>query len=124
MMKQEDIKEFLDRMTGPDIVRKVEYAVFTPPVPPDNMKVSINFIDDIQVTITAELGRTTMKIKDILKLSEGSILELEQPAGETAEVFVNDQKMGRGEVIVIGGNFGIRMESIAQIEKKEGIGKQ
>ncbi|MFZ5650298.1 MAG: flagellar motor switch protein FliN [Bacillota bacterium] len=124
MMKQEDIKEFLDRMTGPDIVREVEYPVFTPFPPSDNMKVSIGFIDDIQVTITAELGRTTMKIRDILKLSEGSIVELEQPAGETAEVLINEQKMGKGEIIVIGSSFGIRIESIMQKEKKESIGKQ
>lgn len=123
-MKQEDIKEFLDRMTGPDIVREVEYPVFTPPLLSDNMKVGIGFIDDIQVTITAELGRTTMKIRDILKLSEGSIVELEQPAGETAEVLINEQKMGKCEIIVIGSSFGIRIESIMQKEKKESIGKQ
>jgi len=107
MIKQEEIMEFLNRMSQSDIVKKVEYPVFDIPTPKDNMKVSINFIDDIQVNITAELGRATLKIKDILKLSEGSIVELEQPAGETAEVFVNDQRFGKGEVIVIGGNFGI-----------------
>lgn len=124
MMKQEEIKDFLNKMSETDIVRKVEYPVFAPLPPADNMKVSIGFIDDIQVVITAELGRTTMKIKDILKLAEGSIVELDQPAGETAEVFINDQKMGRGEVIVIGTNFGIRIESILQKEKRESIGAQ
>lgn len=124
MMKQEEIKEFLSRMSGPDnFVRKVEYPSFDHPGPGDKMKVSINFIDDIQVIICAELGKTTMKIKDILKLGEGSVLELDQPAGETAEIYVNDQSFGKGEVVVIGGNFGIRMESILQTEKKEGIGK-
>ncbi|MCL5058532.1 MAG: flagellar motor switch protein FliN [Actinobacteria bacterium] len=124
MMKQEEIKEFLSRMSGPDnIVRKVEYPSFDLPGPGDKMKVSINFIDDIQVIICAELGKTTMKIKDILKLGEGSVLELDQSAGETAEIYVNDQSFGKGEVVVIGGNFGIRMESILQTEKKEGIGK-
>lgn len=123
MMKQEEIMEFLNRMSESDVVKKVQYPVFNIPTPKDNMKVSINFIDDIQVIITAELGRTTLRIKDILKLGEGSIVELEQPAGETAEVFVNDQKFGKGEVIVIGSNFGIRMESVSQNEKKESIGK-
>jgi len=122
MMKQEEIMEFLNRMSESDVVKKVQYPVFSIPTPKDNMKVSINFIDDIQVIITAELGRTTLRIKDILKLSEGSIVELEQPAGETAEVFVNGQKFGKGEVIVIGSNFGIRMESVSQNEKKESIG--
>jgi flagellar motor switch protein FliN/FliY len=123
MMKHEEIKEFLSRMSEPDnIVRKVEYPSFNLPPAGDKMKVSINFIDDIEVIVSAVLGKTTMKIRDILKLGEGSVVELEQPAGETAEIYVNDQNFGKGEVVVIGGNFGIRMESILQTEKKEGIG--
>ena len=124
MMKQDEIKEFLSRMSAPDsYVKKVEYPVFHIPAHKDKMKVSINFIDDIQVFVTAELGKTTMKIRDILRLSEGSVVELDQPAGETAEIYVNDQNFGKGEVVVIGGNFGIRMESVLQTEKKEGLGK-
>ena len=124
MMKQDEIKEFLSRMSEPDsYVKKVEYPVFHIPAHKDKMKVSINFIDDIQVFVTAELGKTTMKIRDILRLSEGSVVELDQPAGETAEIYVNDQNFGKGEVVVIGGNFGIRMESVLQTEKKEGLGK-
>ena len=124
MMKQEEIKEFLSRMSEPDnIVKKVEYPVFNVPPPKEKMKVSINFIDDIQVLICAELGKTTMKIKDILKLGEGSVIELDQPAGETAAIYVNDQNFGKGEVVVIGSNFGIRMESVLKTEIKEGIGK-
>lgn len=123
MMKQEEIKEFLNRMSGSDIVKKVEYPVFNYSTNKDKMKVSLEFIEDIQVTIAAELGRTTLKIKDILKLCEGSVVELDQPAGEAAEIYVNDKKFGRGEVVVIGGNFGIRMDSIHQAERKEALGK-
>lgn len=123
MMKQEEIKEFFNRMSVPDMVKKVEFPAFDVPVSRDKMKVSINFIDDIQVIISAELGGATMKIKDILKLAEGSVLELDQPAGENAQVFVNDQKLGTGEIVVIGSSFGIRMDSICQTEKKEGLSK-
>lgn len=123
MMKQEEIKEFFNRMSVPDMVRKVEFPSFDAPAGRDKMKVSINFIDDIQVTITAELGGATMKIRDILKLAEGAIVELDQPAGENAQVFVNDQKLGTGEVVVIGSNFGIRMDSVCQAERKEGLSK-
>ncbi|MFZ5632060.1 MAG: flagellar motor switch protein FliN [Bacillota bacterium] len=123
MIKQEEIKEFLSRMSEPEVVKKVEFPPFDVSPGKDKMKVSINFIDDIQVTISVELGRATMKIKDILKLAEGSVVELEQPAGENAEVFINDQKFGRGEIVVIGSNFGVRMDSIYQLEKKESLGK-
>jgi len=122
-MKQDEIRDFLKRMSAPDTVKKVEFPLFEVPPGRDKMKVSINFIDDLQVVITAELGQATMKIKDILKLGEGAVIELEQPAGENARVLVNDQKFGTGEVVVIGGNFGIRMDSIYQTERKEGIGK-
>lgn len=123
MMRQEEIKDFLNRMLVPDSVQKVEFPPFDVPQGKDRMKISINFIEEIQVGITAELGRTTMKIRDILKLVEGSIIELEQPAGENAHVLVNEQKFGTGEVVVIGGNFGIRMDSIYQNEKRESAGK-
>lgn len=119
-MKQDDIKEFLDKMSEPDVVRKVEYPVFDMSSGKERMKIGISFIDDINVTISVELGKATMKIRDIINLDEGSVLELEQPAGETAEVLINGQKFGRGEVIVIGGNFGIRMDSIYKLEKKDG----
>jgi flagellar motor switch protein FliN/FliY len=122
MIRQEEIKDFLKRMSAPEMVKKVEFPAFDVQRR-DQMKVSINFIDDIQVVITAELGQATMKIKDILKLTEGSLIELEQPAGENARILVNDQKFGTGEIVVIGGNFGIRMDSIYQTEKKESLGK-
>ncbi|MHB8919024.1 MAG: FliM/FliN family flagellar motor switch protein [Desulfocucumaceae bacterium] len=123
MMRQEDIKEFLNRMSSPDVVKKVEFPSFENPRGRDRMKIGINFIDEIQVIITAELGQATMRIREILKLGEGSVIELEQPAGENAQVLVNSQKFGTGEVVVIGSNFGIRMESIFQTEKKESAGK-
>jgi flagellar motor switch protein FliN/FliY len=123
MMRKEDIKEFLSRMSEPDIIRKVEYPHFTAPPEGEKIKVSMNFIEEILVVVTAELGRATLKVRDILNLSEGSVVELEQPAGENAEVYVNEQKLGRGEIVVIGSNFGIRMESIRQIERKDIFGK-
>ncbi|MCL6611809.1 MAG: FliM/FliN family flagellar motor switch protein [Peptococcaceae bacterium] len=123
MLRQEEIQEFLRRMSAPDMIKKVEFPPFDVPAGRDGMKVSINFMDDVQVVITAELGQATMKIKDILRLAEGSVIELEQPAGENARVLINDQKLGTGEVVVIGGSFGIRMDSICQIERKETFGK-
>ena len=119
MLRQDELKEFLNRMSAPDEVKKVEFQAFDVPKAKEKMKVSINFIDDLQVIITAELGQATMKIRDILKLNEGSVIELEQSAGENAKVLVNDQSLGTGEVIVIGSNFGIRMDSIHQNDRKD-----
>lgn len=78
----------------------------------------MNHINDVQVTITAELGQTTMKIRDIISLNEGSVIELDQVAGENALILVNEQRLGTGGLVVIGNNFGVRVESIDQLSKE------
>lgn len=122
MMKEDEIKDFLSRMHERETsVKKIDFPSLKPVVQSDKMRVSIHYLEDIQVNITAQLGSTTMKIKDIIKLEEGSVIEMDQPVGETVEISVNQQPFGRGEVVVIGGNFGIRMESICKVERKTGM---
>ncbi|MGB9826727.1 MAG: flagellar motor switch protein FliN, partial [Desulfofundulus sp.] len=89
----------------------------TAPAGADRLKIPIDYLTDVSVTITVELGNTTMKVRDILRLSEGSVVELDRPAGDTVEVLINDQPFARGEVVVLGGNFGIRIESIREVRK-------
>lgn len=122
MMKENEIKDFLERINDRETaVKKIDFPSLIPALQSDNMRVSIHYLEDIQVNITAELGSATMKIKDIIRLEEGAVIELEQPVGETAEIYINGQSFGRGEVVVIGVNFGIRMESIYKVEKKIGM---
>ena len=67
---------------------------------------------DIYVQVTVELGRTNIKVKDVLGLGEGSILELNKPASEPVDLLVNNRLVARGEVVVIDENFGARVTNI------------
>lgn len=73
---------------------------------------SLDFILDIPLKVTVELGRTKMMIRDILMLSQGSVVELLKFAGEPLEVLVNDKLVARGEVVVVNEKFGIRLTDI------------
>ncbi|HQI20442.1 MAG TPA: flagellar motor switch protein FliN, partial [Leptospiraceae bacterium] len=73
---------------------------------------NMNLLLDVQMTLTVELGRTKMFIKDILGLGEGSIIELDKLAGEPVDLYVNDRLIARGEVVVIDENFGVRVTDI------------
>lgn len=81
---------------------------------------SIDFILDIPLKVTVELGRSKMPIKDILSLSQGSVIELAKFAGEPLEVLVNERLIARGEVVVVNEKFGIRLtDIISPIERIE-----
>ncbi len=74
---------------------------------------NIGLILDVPLQITVELGRTKKSIKEILELSNGSIVELDKLAGEPVEIQVNGHFLAKGEVVVIDENFGVRITEIA-----------
>jgi flagellar motor switch protein FliN len=81
---------------------------------------NIDFILDIPLEITVELGRTKMMICDLLKLGQGSVIELTKLAGDTLEILANNKLIAKGEVIVINEKYGIRMtEVISPVERIE-----
>ena len=65
-----------------------------------------------------EIGRTKMIINDLLKLSQGSIIELNKMAGEPVEIYVNGKLMGRGEVVVVNERFGVRLTEIISPQER------
>ncbi|MFC4598950.1 flagellar motor switch phosphatase FliY [Cohnella hongkongensis] len=73
---------------------------------------NLNLLLDIPLKVTVELGRTKKQIKDILELSQGSIIELDKLAGEPVDIFVNNKLIAKGEVVVIDENFGVRVTDI------------
>jgi flagellar motor switch protein FliN len=73
---------------------------------------NVDFILDIPLRVSVELGRTKILVQDLLKLHKGSVLELNKLAGEPLEVLVNDRVVAKGEVIVINEKFGIRLIDI------------
>jgi flagellar motor switch protein FliN/FliY len=81
---------------------------------------SLDFILDIPLKVTVELGRSKMAIRDILQLAQGSVIELSKFAGEPLEVLVNDKLIARGEVVVVNEKFGIRLtDIISPVERIE-----
>jgi flagellar motor switch protein FliN/FliY len=79
-------------------------------VQPDST--NLNLLLDIPLKVTVELGRTQKQIKDILELSQGSIIELDKLAGEPVDILVNNKLIAKGEVVVIDENFGVRVTDI------------
>jgi flagellar motor switch protein FliN/FliY len=78
----------------------------------DGEKKSLDFILDIPLQLTVELGRTKLLVKDVLELNQGSVVELTKMAGEPLDVFVNSKLVARGEAVVINEKFGIRLVDI------------
>lgn len=73
---------------------------------------NIDMILDIPVTISVELGRTKMFIKDLLALGQGAVVELEKLAGESIEILANGRLIARGEAVVVNDKFGVKLTDI------------
>lgn len=81
---------------------------------------NLDFILDIPLEITVELGRTRMMINDLLKLGQGSVIELTKPAGDTLEILANNRLIAKGDVVVVNDKYGIRLtEVISPVERLE-----
>ncbi|MFO7883687.1 MAG: flagellar motor switch protein FliN [Desulfobacteraceae bacterium] len=72
----------------------------------------LDFILDIPLELSVELGKTRMLINDLLQLGQGSIVELNKLAGEPLEVYINHKLIARGEVVVVNEKFGVRLTDI------------
>lgn len=80
----------------------------------------MEFLLDIPLEITVELGRTQMVINDLLRLGQGSVIELSKLAGETLEIRANQRLIAKGEVVVVNDKYGVRLtEVISQAERVE-----
>src|SRR5579871_2358870 len=82
---------------------------------------SIDLLRDVELNVKIELGRARMLVEDVLKLSEGSVVELDKLAGDPVDVFVNDRLVARGEVLVLNDNFCVRVNEIVAGVKEEGL---
>jgi flagellar motor switch protein FliN/FliY len=81
--------------------------------PPAAVPGDIGLLMDVPLQVSVELGRTELRIRNVLELVPGSIIELERLAGEPVDVLVNGKQIARGEVVVIDEDFGIRITEIA-----------
>ena len=79
---------------------------------------ALRLIEAIPVRLTGEVGRTEITIRDLLRLNEGSVIELDRMAGDPLDVLVNGTPIAKGEIVVVGDRFGIRFGEIVPPEAR------
>ena len=108
----EDVREAAKNVNIRKPVKKVEFSSFDETDKTAEPPKNLDFILDIPLTISVELGRTKMVINDMLQLGQGSVIELAKLAGEPLDVYVNGKLMARGEVVLVNDKFGVRLTDI------------
>lgn len=93
-------------LPGRDKASKLDISSFAPPLRGAD---SLAFVMDVPVELTIELGRKNIKIGEVLKLGPGSVLELDKSNGDPLDVYVNNRLVARGEAVVVGERYGIRL---------------
>jgi flagellar motor switch protein FliN len=102
---------------APPNVQPIQFANLQP-VQMGGEQGNIGLLMDVYMEMTVELGRTRKRIKDILGIGEGTIIELDKLAGEPVDILVNHKLIAKGEVVVIDENFGVRVtEIVSQIDR-------
>ncbi|MEE8170392.1 MAG: flagellar motor switch protein FliN, partial [Phycisphaerae bacterium] len=80
---------------------------------------SIEILNDVALDVSVELGRTQMRVEDVLRLGPGSVVELDKLAGDPVEIFVNERLIARGEVLVLNDDFCVRVsEIVSPVEER------
>ena len=79
---------------------------------------TLEFILDVALQVTVEVGRSRMTISDLLQLGQGSVVELEKLAGEPLDIFINGKPVARGEAVIVNEKFGVRLTDIIAPEER------
>ncbi len=93
-------------------VHFVPFGQSASPQAGSSMPASIEILMDVPLRVTVELGRAQLSVRQILELQSGAVVELDRLAGEAVDVLVNDKLMARGEVVVVDGNYGVRIQEV------------
>jgi len=79
---------------------------------------NLRVLENIEVQLSVEVGRTEIKIRDLLRLNEGSVIELDRLAGDPLDILVNNTMIAKGEIVMVGERFGVRFTEIVDPEKR------
>lgn len=82
-------------------------------------KGAIDLLSDVHMDVRIELGRTNMYVEDVLRLNEGAVVELDKLAGDPVDVFVNDRRVAKGEVLVLNDMFCVRINEVVDITQAD-----
>ena len=89
----------------------------------EDMPRNLDFLLDVYLDVSVQVGQTKMTIQDLLQLGQGSVIELTKLAGEPLDVYINDRLVARGEAVIVNEKFGIRVtDIISQRERLERLG--
>ena len=93
-------------------IRSLQFAQLEGAPATSQSSSSMELLKDVPMTVAAELGRTKMLVKEILRLGVGSVIELSRMTGEPVDILVNGKVIARGEVVAIDENFGVRITEV------------
>jgi len=79
---------------------------------------NMRLLENIDVVLTVEVGNAEIKIRDLLRLNEGSVIELDRLAGDPLDILANGTMIAKGEVVMVGERFGVRFSEIVAPEKR------
>jgi flagellar motor switch protein FliN/FliY len=87
--------------------------------PSDRISIeNMRLLENIDVVLTVEVGNAEIKIRDLLRLNEGSVIELDRLAGDPLDILANGTMIAKGEVVMVGERFGVRFSEIVAPEKR------
>lgn len=78
----------------------------------EKSQINSDVLQNIPVTISVEVGRTSLKIRDLMRLTQGSVVELDRLAGEPLDLLVNNTLVAQGEVVLVNDRYGVRLTSV------------
>lgn len=112
-LNPEETAELLEETTPPK-----------PASPPTSQARDLEFLFDVPLQVSVEVGRTRILLKDLLQMGEGYVVELDKLAGEPLDLYVNSRLIARGEAVKVGDKFGVKLtEIVSQSDRLEQLGK-
>jgi len=123
-MADSDIQQGLEDVAqaATEVASAAAAAATSTPTPKKQIGRTLEFILDVALQVTVEVGRTRMTIQDLLQLGQGSVIELEKLAGEPLDIYINGKAVARGEAVIVNDKFGVRLTDIVSPEDRiEGL---
>ena len=93
-------------------------TIDTSTAPRHHTHINPDVLQNISVSITVEVGRTSMKIRDLLRLTQGSVVELDRIAGEPLDLMVNNTVVAQGEIVLVNERYGIRLTRVVPASER------
>jgi flagellar motor switch protein FliN/FliY len=85
---------------------------------PEGSQIDVEVVQSVPVTISVEVGRAVLKIRDLIRLTQGSVVELDRMAGEPLDLLVNNTIVAQGEVVLVNDRYGIRLTRVVPANER------